>query len=174
MAKIHAVHRLVEFSSRRSASLFNKATAGMFARSASAEQPEPVFYTESHQWIQVDQKKNGLVKLGFTEHGLNKLGDVSYIDAVAELEKDIGWGDKLMTLEGENGELDMKMPISGSIQKFNSDITEQPDLFNREPECYQHHLAEVKASNLEKQLENLMTKDEYEEYIVNLERPKIT
>jgi len=134
----------------------------MFSSSAEAE---ITFYTPTHQWIKVDQKNNNLVKLGFTEHGLNQLGDVNYIDAVAELQKDVEWGDRLITLEGENGEYELKMPISGTVQKFNTSVTEEPDLFNREPECQEHHLAEVKVSNLEQQLGNLMTREEYESFL---------
>jgi len=62
---------------------------------------------------------------------------------------------------------DCNTPISGEIIEVNKELNEKPELVNQDP-YGKGWIAKIQPENLEKELKNLMTPQEYKEHLKTL------
>lgn len=90
--------------------------------------PEHLLYTPDHEWI---DPKTGAI--GITDFAQDQLGDVVFLEVVAEEGADMAKKDSLGTIESVKTVSDAYAPVSGKIVAVNGDLDASPELINESP-----------------------------------------
>lgn len=116
-------------------------------------------YTKEHEWIRVE---DGEVTLGITHHAQAELGDIVFVE-LPELGTKLAAGDTLGSVESVKAVSDVYAPVGGEIIEVNAILTEKPELINEDPHG-EGWIAKLRLAD-KKELEGLLSADEYEAYI---------
>lgn len=92
--------------------------------------PEDRLYTETHEWIKVDENNIGIV--GITDHAQEQLTDIVFVE-FPEVDDEFMHEEKVMILESAKAVSDINAPVSGTIVEVNSNLDDSPDLINTDP-----------------------------------------
>jgi glycine cleavage system H protein len=121
-----------------------------------SEVPSELKYTESHEWLRVED--DGLVSVGISDHAQELLGDLVFVE-LPEAGTEFVAGDECCVVESVKAASDVYMPISGEIVEINEALADEPEIINTSP--YDNGwLFKVKPSANE--LEDLMDADAYQ------------
>lgn len=118
-----------------------------------------MFFTDSHEWIEV---QGDLGKVGITSHAQKELGDIVYLE-LPSIGRKIHAGEEAVILESTKAAADIYAPVSGEIVAVNEEIKQSPQLLNESPE-EKGWLFQVRLSNLD-ELDGLMNKTAYHQLI---------
>jgi glycine cleavage system H protein len=123
---------------------------------------EDIRFSKEHEWVQI---KNGLAVIGISDFAQKQLGDIVSV----ELPK-IGISFKQMQVmaivDSIKASSDIYCPLSGEVIEVNEELQEHPEWINQFP--YESGwLVKIKPSNTT-ELERLMNKTQYEEYVGQL------
>lgn len=125
--------------------------------------PEEFYYSKEHEWILV-KKDNAIV--GITDYAQKALHEIVYVELPT-----VGSKLKQMqstgTVESVKAVSEVFTPISGEIIEANEELAESPELLNKDP-YNDGWIMKVRPNNLKKDLEKLMTAQQYAEYIRKL------
>lgn len=119
--------------------------------------PDSLKYTKDHEWIRVE---NNEAWVGITDFAQHELGDIVFIEVetVGEtLDKEEVFG----TIEAVKTVSDMFMPVSGEVLEFNEELSDQPELVNKDP-YGDGWIIKIKISD-PSQIEELLSASEYRE-----------
>lgn len=119
--------------------------------------PDSLKYTKDHEWIRVE---NNEAWVGITDFAQHELGDIVFIEVetVGEtLDKEEVFG----TIEAVKTVSDMFMPVSGEVLEFNEELSDQPELVNKDP-YGDGWIIKIKISD-PSQIEELLNASEYRE-----------
>lgn len=115
------------------------------------------FFSKTHEWIYPPEGK-----VGITNYAQGRLGDIVYIELTAQ-GKEVKKGDVVAVIESVKTTSDIYAPCDGKVIELNPEVVQNPALINQDPESsgwiIKMQINEPFSS------ENLMTKEEYEEYI---------
>jgi glycine cleavage system H protein len=121
-----------------------------------SEVPSELKYTESHEWLRVED--DGLVSVGISDHAQGLLGDLVFVE-LPEAGTEFVAGDECCVVESVKAASDVYMPISGEIVEINEALADEPEIINTSP--YDNGwLFKVRPSANE--LEDLMDADAYQ------------
>jgi glycine cleavage system H protein len=95
-----------------------------------SEVPSELKYTESHEWLRVED--DGLVTVGITDHAQELLGDLVFVE-LPELEAEFVAGDECCVVESVKAASDVYMPVSGEIAEINEALLDEPEIINSSP-----------------------------------------
>lgn len=84
-------------------------------------------YAESHEYIRKDG--NGYV-VGITDFAQTQLGDVVFVEFVAEVGETVKKGKSFATVESVKAASDVYMPVDAKIVEVNKALVEKPGLIN--------------------------------------------
>ncbi len=126
--------------------------------------PKELLYTKMHEWVRKTNDKNFVV--GITDYAQSNLGELVFVE-LPEKDESIHAMDEVCVVESVKSASDVYAPLSGKITKVNSDLLEAPSLVNKNP-YDDGWLYEVAASD-ESELKDLMSADDYENYLKDLE-----
>ena len=113
-------------------------------------------YARTHEWVEMEGR--AVVTIGISSRALLVLGAVVFIEFPEEGEE-FEQDDTLGSIESIDG---IHSPITGEVLEVNAALENSPDLMNRSPEGDGWI---VKLSvEVPKELNALMTSEEYEEY----------
>ena len=121
--------------------------------------PKDLKYTQEHVWIQIEGNQG---RIGITDYAQEELGDVVYVELPQEGDR-IVKGETFGSVESDKTSSDLVAPISGTVVEINTDLDGSPELVNESP--YDDGWMIVVELEDESELEELMTSEEYEEYI---------
>lgn len=127
--------------------------------------PDDYKYSESHEWI----KYNGKTKeatVGITDYAVKQLADLVHIDlpkAGDNVEQGAAFGE----IESVKTVADLISPLTGKILEVNKEVGGDLDTLKEEP-FEDGWLIRIKPSD-PSELESLMTKKEYEEFLQSSE-----
>jgi glycine cleavage system H protein len=127
--------------------------------------PEDYRYSESHEWIKYNEKKKEAT-VGITDYAVKQLADLVHIDlpkAGDNAEQGAPFGE----IESVKTVADLISPLTGKILEVNKDIAGDLDTLKEEP-FEDGWLIRIKPSD-PSELESLMTKKEYEEFLESSE-----
>ena len=118
-----------------------------------------VLYTKDHYWVIID---NGIATIGLSSFVADKMDDVSYVE-VQEVGSVCNKTDIIGAVAFDGEELELCAPLTGEIMDIN-------DVLLDEPQSIKDSLKEIdwiyKMSVTQKEeLEDLMTEEQYQEYI---------
>jgi len=125
---------------------------------------EHYLYTKEHEWIDID---GDIGTMGITEYAQAALGDITFVE-LPDTGKEVEQFEQLTSLESVKAASDIFSPMSGKIDEVNDELSEDPGLINRD--CYKKGwIAKIKISD-EDETSNLLTADEYQNYLESLDR----
>lgn len=93
--------------------------------------PEELKYTAEHEWVRVTREA-AVVRVGVTHYAQDALGDVVYV-SLPEVGAGVSAGQPLGEVESTKSVSDVYAPVTGTVERRNEDLDDQPDLVNSDP-----------------------------------------
>lgn len=121
--------------------------------------PQDYLYTKEHEWIRVKEKKG---TVGITEYAQKQLGDVVFVE-LPKVGDHFAVNESFGTVESVKAVSEIYCPVAGKVTETNESVVNSPELINTDPHG-DAWLIEIKIDDL-KSLEDLMSAEEYQEYI---------
>lgn len=125
---------------------------------------ENVYYTNEHEWALITE--TGLVRVGISDYAQKELHEVVFVDVPRKgvLIKQM---EPLGTAESVKAVSEFFSPVSGEVVEGNEELVLNPELVNQDP-YGRGWIALIKPSNLQQEIEKLMTPTAYGDYIEKL------
>jgi len=123
-------------------------------------------YSENHIWVRYEE--NHTVTLGMTDFAQLQFGKLNYVELPYEGDE-IATCDSFASVEYSSLFNDLYAPVCGRVVSINREIIARPVLINYSP-YNRGWIIRVKIFSL-KDLDLLMSSDDYEEYILNNHPP---
>ncbi|HNZ02909.1 MAG TPA: glycine cleavage system protein GcvH [Myxococcota bacterium] len=126
--------------------------------------PKDYRFTDSHEWVKVEE--DNIVSIGITDYAQDHLGEIVSVEAPRvgdEIEK----GEPIGMIDSQKASSEFFAPITGVVVENNELIEEDPGVINTDP-YEEGWLVRVEVGDME-QLDELMTAEDYEEYLGRLE-----
>jgi glycine cleavage system H protein len=130
------------------------------------EFPEDLKYTKEHEWLLVE---GTTATVGITDYAQDRLGDVVYVEMPAVGDK-VSKEDAFGVVESVKAVSDIYAPVSGKVLEVNDDLADNPNAINEDP-YGDGWLIKVEMADPDEVAE-LMTAEEYKEYIAEEEEPE--
>jgi glycine cleavage system H protein len=92
--------------------------------------PKDLRYTKEHEWVK--QEKGNTFLIGITEYAQRELGDIVYVE-VETIGKNLEAGEVFGTVEAVKTVSDLFLPLSGTIDELNPELSNAPELVNTDP-----------------------------------------
>jgi len=129
------------------------------------EIPDKLYYSKEHEWVRVEEKQ---VFVGITDYAEKQLHEIVYVE-VPKVGTSIKQFQIMGTVESVKSVSDIFAPVSGKIIEVNNELSESPELLNQDP-YGGGWIAKVSLTDFDKDLEKLMSAQEYARYIESLEK----
>lgn len=126
--------------------------------------PKDYRFTDSHEWVKVEE--DNIVSIGITDYAQDHLGEIVSVEAPRvgdEIEK----GEPIGMIDSQKASSEFFAPITGVVVENNELIEDDPGVINTDP-YEEGWLVRVEVGDME-QLDELMTAEDYEEYLGRLE-----
>ena len=127
--------------------------------------PDDYKYSESHEWIKYNEKKKEAT-VGITDYAVKQLADLVHID-LPKVGDNVEQGAPFGEIESVKTVADLITPLTGKIIEVNKEVAGDLDTLKEEP-FEDGWLVRIKPSD-PAELESLMTKKEYEEFLESSE-----
>ncbi|WP_437837985.1 glycine cleavage system protein GcvH [Sorangium sp. So ce1153] len=88
-------------------------------------------YTKDHEWA---KQENDQVVVGITAFAVDQLGDITLVNLDVKPGDTITAGKAFGTIESVKTLSDLFAPLSGKVERVNSDLENRPELVNED--CY--------------------------------------
>ena len=92
--------------------------------------PSNLKYTESHEWISVED--DGNARIGITDHAQAALGDLVFVE-LPEAGMALGQGDAAAVVESVKAASDVYSPLTGEVVEINEALEDDPGIINTDP-----------------------------------------
>ena len=123
--------------------------------------PDDYKFTETHEWVKYSDKKKEAV-VGITDYAVKQLSDLVHIELPKAGEK-VEQGAPFGEIESVKTVADLLSPLTGTITEVNKDLASDLDTLKEEP-FEDGWIVKIKPSDTS-ELEPLMSKKEYEEFL---------
>lgn len=90
----------------------------------------PRYYTEEHEWIDVD---GDVATVGITDFAQGQLGDIVFVE-VPDTGAELSQGGDAAVVESVKAASDVYAPVDGTVTEGNAQLEEDPALVNSDPE----------------------------------------
>lgn len=91
--------------------------------------PEDLFYTRSHEWVQVLKDH---ILAGITHFAQEQLGDITFVE-LPEPGVILEQGQEMGVVESVKAASEIYAPVSGEVLEVNLDLENAPELINQDP-----------------------------------------
>ena len=126
-----------------------------------ADIEELYLYTKEHEWVGIE---DNIATMGITDYAQEQLGDITYVELPGEGDE-LEQFEQVASVESVKAASDIFSPMSGEVLEVNADLEEEPGLINKSP-YEKGWIVKVRISDLDEK-NNLMTAEEYREYLVS-------
>ena len=116
---------------------------------------EGLLYSESHEWVKVE---DGIAIIGITDFAQHAMGDLSYVD-MPEVDDELSQGEEFGAVESVKAASDLFSPVSGTVVEINEALEDAPELLNED--AFENWIIKVQISD-ESELESLMDAAAYQ------------
>ncbi|HNU69400.1 MAG TPA: glycine cleavage system protein GcvH [Myxococcota bacterium] len=126
--------------------------------------PKEYRFTDTHEWVKVEE--DNIVSIGITDYAQDHLGDIVSVEAPRvgdEIEK----GEPIGMIDSQKASTEVFAPLTGLVLESNDLLEDDPSVMNSDP-YEEGWLVRVEVADME-QLDELMTAEDYEEYLGRLE-----
>ncbi len=124
--------------------------------------PRDYRYTKEHEWVKLEGTK---ARVGITYHAQHELGDIVYVE-LPKVGTKVKQMQEFATIESVKAVSPIYAPLSGEIIEVNRELETHPELINQSP--HEQGWIVVIAPSDPKELEALLTAEEYEKHIGSL------
>jgi glycine cleavage system H protein len=123
--------------------------------------PDGYRVAESHEWAKVE---GDLVLVGITDHAVEQLGDLTFIDLPA-VGDDVIKGEQFGEIESVKAVSELYAPCSGVVTEVNSDLSDDLSGVAEDPfsEDDRGWMSKITPSNTD-ELDHLLEPDAYEKH----------
>jgi len=125
--------------------------------------PRDCKYSREHEWVRLE---GGLATVGITDYAQDQLGDIVYVE-LPPLGEVLAQFELFGVVESVKAASDLYAPLSGEVLEVNEALGDHPEFVNGDP-YGQGWMIKIEPSNTS-ELGNLLTVEEYEEYLEGLE-----
>ena len=125
--------------------------------------PENLAYTPEHEWAET---LDGTVRIGITDYAAKTLNDVVYVSLPTigqNIERSASFG----TVESIKAVSELYSPLSGTVTKINTELSDHPELVNKSP-YGEGWIMEIKPSKIEEENKKLLDSKQYQELLHSL------
>ncbi|MHB2166967.1 glycine cleavage system protein GcvH [Alsobacter sp. R-9] len=119
-------------------------------------------YTKDHEYIRVEGD-TGIV--GITDYAQQQLGDVVFVE-LPQVGKAVAKGGETAVVESVKAASEIYAPVSGEVVEVNGELEGAPGTVNEDPRGRGWFL-KIRIADAS-QLGELMTEDQYNDYVANL------
>lgn len=91
--------------------------------------PENLKYTKDHEWVLIE---GSTATVGITDFAQSELGDIVYVE-IETVDETLDKEEVFGTVEAVKTVSDLFLPLSGTIESFNEDLDQNPELVNSDP-----------------------------------------
>ena len=127
--------------------------------------PENLYYTKEHEWLKV---QGDTAIMGITDYAQKSLHEIVFVD-LPEVGRKVKRMESIGTVESVKAVSEIYTPISGEIIEVNTELNEKPELVNQDP-YGRGWIAKIRLENLDNEIKNLLTPQQYREYLKTLEQ----
>jgi len=122
----------------------------------------PRYFTEEHEWIEVD---GDIATIGITDYAQSQLGDIVFVEVPAA-GTSLAKGKEAAVVESVKAASDVYSPVSGTVIEGNAALEDDPALVNTAPESdgWFFKLTIADAS----ELDGLMDEAKYKDFVATL------
>lgn len=92
--------------------------------------PENLRYTKEHEWV--EERDNGVVRVGITDYAQGALGDIVYIQ-LPKVGDTVTAGGVCGEVESTKSVSEIYAPVSGKVLAVNSELDKAPEVLNSDP-----------------------------------------
>ena len=124
------------------------------------EAPKELRYSREHEWILVEE--DNLATIGITDYAQEQLGDVVFVE-LPKPDTRLTQAEPFGVIESVKAVSDIYAPVSGTVREVNTELLNTPETLNEDP-YGDAWLVQVEMNDPE-ELEELMTAEEYEQFI---------
>ena len=126
--------------------------------------PKDRRYTKDHEWVVLQSETQ--VAVGITDYAQGQLGDVVFLD-LPEPGTRLTQFQKLGEIESVKAVSYLYSPVGGEVVEVNQEVLDHPELVNEDPYAkgWMVRLASVNPD----EFQNLMSAEQYEEFLAQLE-----
>ena len=125
-----------------------------------AKTVEGLYYSESHEWVKVE---DNVAIVGITDFAQHAMGDLSYVD-MPEVDDEVEAGEEFGAVESVKAASDLFSPVSGVVVEINEALEDAPELLNED--AFANWIMKVEMND-PSQLEALMDAAAYEAMCAN-------
>jgi glycine cleavage system H protein len=122
----------------------------------SADIPEDLFYTETHEYIQVD---DSVGTVGLTKYAVTELNEIIFLELPEEGDE-VRAREPMGTIEAVKAVFDLNSPVTGEVIEVNQAAVDSPQIVTDDP-YGEGWLVKIKIAD-PSELDDLMTADSYE------------
>ena len=91
--------------------------------------PVNLKYTKDHEWVLIE---GNTATVGITDFAQSELGDIVYVE-VETVDETLDKEEVFGTVEAVKTVSDLFLPLSGTIESFNEELDQNPELVNSDP-----------------------------------------
>ncbi len=91
--------------------------------------PDNLRYTKDHEWLRLE---GNIATIGITDFAQGELGDIVYVE-IETVGKALAAESVFGTVEAVKTVSDLFLPVAGTINEVNPDLTSSPELVNTDP-----------------------------------------
>ena len=129
----------------------------------SALYPDDLFYTKDHEWARIEDRDGTKVAtIGVTRYAVEQLGDVTQVDLPKEGES-VKQAEVFGSVESVKAVSDLFAPLSGTVVKVNSPLSDSPEYVNEDP-YDEGWMIQIALSN-PAEVESLLSAESYQAFL---------
>jgi len=124
---------------------------------------EGLKYTQQHEWA---RQEGDTAVVGLSDYAQDKLGEIVFVE-LPDIGAAVEAGKSAAVIESVKAVADLYAPVDGTVTEVNETLLDQPELINQDP-YGEGWVFKVEVKD-ESQLNSLMDKPTYEEFIIKEE-----
>jgi glycine cleavage system H protein len=126
---------------------------------------EELRFTKEHEWIII---KEGLAVMGISDFAQRQLGDIVSIE-LPRIGSRFRYMQVMAIIDSVKASSDIYCALSGEVVEVNEELLEHPEWINQSP--YElGWIVKMKPSNMEEEFNSLMTNEQYNKLIGEMEK----
>jgi len=127
--------------------------------------PNNLRYSKEHEWAKIE---DDTVRVGITDYAAKALHDVVYV-SLPEAGASFKQGGVAATAESIKAVSEVYCPVGGTVIEVNKTLEVNPEKINQSP-YVEGWLFRLKPTNLDNDMEKLLTSKEYMELLPSLKK----
>jgi glycine cleavage system H protein len=121
-----------------------------------------IYFSKEHEWVKIS---GTTATVGISEHAAHELGDITFVE-LPQIGKTVKQFATLAAIESVKAASDIYAPVSGKVITINETLENRPEVVNESAE--ESGWICVMEISEPAEVNNLMTKAQYEEYLKNI------